>query len=188
MLKNRPLVAKAMSQRGTRIAIMAFSEVTTDIPEHSDLYSAFPGIDWDTRARGLGATPDRPASSAAEENILCYANDVYAGENIFIHEFAHTIAIMGLQDADPKLDSRLRAAYSAAIGSGLWSDTYAATNKYEYWAEGVQAWYNANLERDPPDGVHNSVNTRSELAAYDSGLYQLIKEVFPEEDIALCLP
>ena len=68
----------------------------------------------------------------------------------------------------------------------MWANTYAATNKDEYWAEGVQGWYNANLERDPPDGVHNAINTRTELAAYDPGLYQLIQEVFPEEDILLC--
>jgi hypothetical protein len=186
LLKRRPLVVAAMIQRDTRIAIMADTEVTTDIPEHSDLYTAFPGIDWDVRARGLGATPARPASSAAEENVLCYANDAYAGENIFIHEFAHTIAIMGLQDVDPLFDSRLQAAYDAAIASGLWVNTYAATNKEEYWAEGVQAWYNANLESDPPDGVHNAINTRAELATYDPGLYQLMLEVFPEETIALC--
>lgn len=186
MLKNRPLVAAAMISRDTRIAIMAVTEVTTDIPEHSDLYTAFPGTDWDIRARGLGATPARPASSAAEENVLCDVNDVYAGENIFIHEFAHTIAIMGIQDVDPTFDGRLQAAYDAAIGSGLWVNTYAATNKEEYWAEGVQAWYNANLERDPPDGVHNAINTRTELATYDPGLYQLFLEFFPEEDMALC--
>lgn len=188
MLKIRPLVAAAMIQRNTRIAIMADTEVTTDIPEHSDLYTAFPGTDWDFRARGLGATPARPASSAAEENVLCYGNDLYAGENIFIHEFAHTVAIMGLQDVDPSFDGRLQATYDTAIASGLWVNTYAATNKDEYWAEGVQAWYDANLERDPPDGIHNAINTRAELATYDPGLYQLILEVFPEEAFVLCPP
>lgn len=188
MLKIRPLVAAEMVDRGTRIAIMADTEVTTDIPEHRDLNTAFPGIDWDARARGLGATPARPASSAAEENILCYPGDVYVGENIFIHEFAHSIEKMGLQFVDSTFVSRLQATYDAAMASGLWVDTYAATNRDEYWAEGVQSWFDANLERDPPDGIHNAVNTRAELASYDPGLYQLILEVLPEESIALCPP
>ena len=127
-------------------------------------------------------------SSAAEENILCYTNDVYAGENIFIHEFAHSIAIMGLVHVDPTFDNRLQSTYDAAMASGLWANTYAATNRDEYWAEGIQSWYDANLERDPPDGVHNAVNTRAELAAYDPALYQLLLEMFPEEGIALCPP
>ena len=44
----------------------------TDIPEHASL-----GSWWDTRARRLGATLERPVSTAAEENLLCYSNDPY---------------------------------------------------------------------------------------------------------------
>ena len=182
----RPNVAQAMINRQTRIAIMADSEVTTDIPEHSDLYVAFPGTDWDVRARGLGATVDRPASSAAEENVLCYSSDVYRGESIFIHEFAHTMDIMGLRFVDSTFSNRLQMAYDAAISAGLWVNTHAATNKQEYWAEGVQDWFNSNLESDPPNGTHNSINTRQELANYDPTLYQLIMEVMPEVDIPAC--
>ena len=182
----RPDVTQAMIDRQTRIAIMADSEVTTDIPEHSDLYVAFPGTDWDTRARGLGATVIRPASSAAEENVLCYSADVYRDESIFIHEFAHTMDVMGLQFADPTFSSRLQMAYDAAMSAGLWANTYAATNKEEYWAEGAQDWFNSNLESDPPNGIHNSVNTRQELGSYDQNLYQLLLEVMPETDIPAC--
>ena len=188
MLEARPEVAAAMAERGTRIAIMAATQVTTDIPEHSDLNTAFPGTDWDLRARGLGATPVRPVSSAAAENVLCYAGDRYAGESIFIHEFAHSIAVMGLRYIDPGFDERLRAVYNAAIAAGLWANTYAATNPGEYWAEGVQSWYDANLQRDPPDGVHNAIDTRSELAAYDPGLYRLIQQVLSEDAMPRCPP
>lgn len=180
MLSTRPDLLAAMVGLDTRVAIMSVNEVTTDIPEHSDLYTDFPGTDWDTRARGLGATPEMPASSAAEENILCYPTDPYAGELIHIHEFAHTMDTMGLQQLDPTWADKLKATYDAAISSGLWADTYAATNEGEYWAEGVQSWFNVNPEIDPPDGIHNDINTRSELAAYDAALYQLIAEVMPD--------
>ena len=55
-----------------RFALMASTEVTTQIPEHRDL-----GSWWNDRARGLGATPDRPVSTAGEENALCYNTDRY---------------------------------------------------------------------------------------------------------------
>lgn len=48
---------------------MGKNEVTTNIPEHSFLDPAF----WDARARGLGATETAPASTGAEENLLCYS-------------------------------------------------------------------------------------------------------------------
>ena len=65
MLVNRPDLRATIAEMGVRVAIMAESEVTTDIPEHSDLYEAFPSTDWNARARGLSATRVRPATSAA---------------------------------------------------------------------------------------------------------------------------
>ena len=188
MLKLRPDAAAALVQQRVRVAIMADTEVTTDIPEHRDLYQAFPGVDWDTRARGLGATAARPATSAAEENVLCYANDRYRSENILMHEFGHTIDEMGLRRSDPGWLTRLTVAYNAAMASGLWVNTYAATNREEYFAEGVQSWFDANLQSNPPNGIHNHVNTRAELAVYDPTLLQLLREAVPEISIPLCPP
>jgi len=170
---TRESILSKMKSNNMLVAIMDKTEVTTDIPEHSDL----PSSPWDTY-RGLGATTARPASSAAEENILCYTGDKYTGENIFIHEFAHSIHLMALNYLDGTFTTRLTNAYNAAIGGGKWSNTYAATNAQEYWAEGVQSWFNANREAEPADGVHNHVNTRSELLAYDKTLHDLIAEVF----------
>ena len=179
MLSKRPEVRAALAESGVRIAVMAASEVTTDIPEHRDLNRAFPGTDWDRRARGLGATTARPACSAGEENLLQHATDRYRGESIFIHEFAHTVLTMGVQAVDPKFRPRLEAAYGAAKAAGRWARTYAATNADEYWAEGVQSWFDANREALPANGVHNEVDTREELVRYDPELAALVAEVFP---------
>jgi len=164
-----------------RIAIMSEDEVTTDIPEHADLNTAFPQTNWDTRARGLGATLTRPASTAAEENILCYNADTYRGESIFIHEFAHSIHSLGLKFSDSSFESKLTSAYNNAVNTGLWQNTYAISNQQEYWAEGVQSWFNANLESATANGIHNHVNTRQELLVHDESLYNLIAQVFPTD-------
>ena len=74
---------------------------------------------------------------------------------------------------------RLKKAYDAALAAGKWKDTYAATNIEEYWAEGVQDWFNVNAEVPKTDGKHNQVNTRKELKAYDRGLYDILSEFFP---------
>ena len=65
-----------------------FSPGVTSIPEHRHL-----GRWWDTRARGLGGTLHIPVSSGAEENLLCYSNDRYRSEDIFLHEFSHGIQV-----------------------------------------------------------------------------------------------
>ena len=51
---------------------------------------------------------------------------------------------------------------------------YANRNRAEYWAEGVQCWYNTNRTMDHD---HNHIHTREQLIAYDPHLAQLCKEV-----------
>lgn len=176
MIAKTPRMVDKLVKNKVRVAIMASSEVTTDIPEHSDLT---PKDYWDKRARGVGATHSRPATSGSEENLLNLPGDPYKGENIFLHEFAHTLHLMAIVDLDPGFDARLKKAYDAAIAAGLWKGTYAATDHKEYWAEGVQSWFNANLESKIPNGIHNEINTHKELQAYDAGLYELIAEWLP---------
>jgi hypothetical protein len=172
MLAGRDDIRGALITNKVRFAVMAYNEFTTDVPEHSDLD---PARFWDRRARGLGATRQRPAVSCGEENLLGYPGDPYRAENILIHEFAHAIHEMGLNVVDPTFDRRLKVTYEKALAAGLWKGTYAAVNRNEYWAEGVQSWFDCNREND---SVHNHVNTREELKEYDPALAALIEEVF----------
>jgi hypothetical protein len=172
MLAGRDDVRKALIKAKVRFAVMAPTEMTTDIPEHSDLT---PKDYWDRRARGLGATRARPAVSCGEENLLNLKGDRYPKENILIHEFAHAIHEMGLRRVDEQFDGRLRKCYDDAIKKGLWKDTYAATNYKEYWAETVQSYFDCN---NPPDRQHNQANTREKLAKYDPDVFALIDETF----------
>ncbi|MFM7215829.1 MAG: peptidylprolyl isomerase [Verrucomicrobiota bacterium] len=172
LMEGRDDLLGAMATNRTRLAVMAFDEYTTDIPEHAGLR---PRIFWDRRARGLGATPEAPAVSCAEENLLGYPGDPYGTENIAIHEFAHAIHSMGLSAVDPTFDNRLAAAFEDASRRGLWKGTYAGSNREEYWAEAVQSWFDDNREND---ALHNHVNTRAELRAYDPGVARLCEEVF----------
>jgi cyclophilin family peptidyl-prolyl cis-trans isomerase len=172
MLTNRPDILQAMASNHTRLAVMAYNEFTTDIPEHSRLQSR---VFWDRRARGLGATPTAPAVSCGEENLLAYPRDPYSTENICVHEFAHAIHEMGMISIDATFDRRLRQAHRNATNQSLWKGTYAYTNPHEYWAEGAQSWFDNNREND---ALHNHVNTRAELKEYDTGLAALCQEVF----------
>ncbi len=42
-----------------------------------------------------------------------------------------------------------------------------------------KSWFDANREALPPNGIHNEVDTREELARYDPALAELVAEVFP---------
>jgi hypothetical protein len=179
MLAARPDIAAALADSPVRVGIMAAEEVTLDMPEWSDLPASF-----NDRARGLGATSGRPLVGGAEENIACYprgdipTGDRYWGEDIFLHELAHTISMFGAYTVDRTFEGRLRAAYVAAINAGRWRDTYAATNEQEYFAEGVQSYFDAN--QSPQPAIHNEIDTREELRVYDPDLFDLVREVYGE--------
>lgn len=174
-------VMESLTSRNTRIGIMARYEGTTDIPEHAFLANDTT-INWDLRARGLGGTLYMPFSTCAEENILAYQIDKYHAEDIMIHEFAHTIHNVGISPVYPDFNDELQASLDKALAEGKWKNVYAATNIEEYWAEGVQTWFNVNAEvnNDGGDGKHNKVNTREELKRYDPGLYSILARFFPE--------
>jgi PKD repeat protein len=184
MLKKSPAVRTKMISYRARIGIMGKNEVTTDIPEHAFLAND-PNTDWDKRARGLGGTVAVPISTCAEENVLCYTDDPYRHEDIFVHEFAHAIHLMGIRYVDPDFDKNLKNAFDQAKAAGKWVRTYAGTNTEEYWAEGVQSWFNCAAQADPPNGVYNHVNTRVELMAYDRGLYDLLLAWLPEDPTSI---
>jgi len=193
MLGKRPDVLDAMVQSGARLCIMAHDEFTTDLPEFVRMggepmagFESFSGKDyWDSRARGLGGSEEDPYCTCAEENVLGLEGDPYSKESILIHEFAHNIHLRGMLNVDPTFNTRLKAGYEAAMKAGLWKGKYAATNHHEYFAEGVQSWFDDNRENDSD---HNHVNTRAELLEYDPGLAAFCREVFGATELKYTKP
>lgn len=171
MTGHRQDVLQALAENGVRFSVMAYTEMTTRIPEHSYLR---PDFYWDIRARGLGGQ----TTSCGEENLLNYPNDPYWTENTLIHEFAHALHRKALNMIDPGFDNRLGITYDAAINKGLWKGTFASTDRDEYWAEGVQSWFHANANEKSDPALHNNIDTRAELKAYDPDLAKLLTEVF----------
>ena len=162
-------VMPMMTSKGFRHAVMGRPDVerTTMLPEYSHLDSDY----WDERARGFGGMPSNPLGSSTEENVLCQRDDRYLGEDITIHEFAHSLHLLGLNFTVSGFDSDLQLAYNSAKTNGLWPrNHYALTDHKEYWAEGVQSYFNGNRSPGP--------RNRNELYRADPELYNLIRSVF----------
>ena len=193
LLAKRPDIRDAMINSGSRLCLLAWNEYTTDLPEFAHLADEraaecpqLTGKDyWDARARGLGGSDTDPFCSCGEENLLGYPGDPYAAECILIHEFAHHIHLRGMSNIDPTFDSRLRATYDAAMKAGLWRGKYASVNHHEYFAEGVQSWFDNNRVNDHD---HNHVHLRSQLIEYDPGLATICREVFGDTELKYTKP
>jgi hypothetical protein len=192
MLAHRPDLARALVDRGQRIAIMGVDEGTVDLPEQRDWKK--PAIDdprltfcerkhyeerigrltdaeyWNKRARGMGGE----LTSAATENLLGTPGTRYYGENILVHEFAHAI-LAAVRSSDPALYARVERAYADAIAAGKWTGEYASVNADEYWAEGTQFWFNSNKVA-VVDEQH--ILSDSDMARYDPTLAEVLHAVY----------
>ena len=129
---------------------------------------------YDRRARGMGEVLTDPFCSCGEENLLGYKGDPYSTENILVHEFAHCVHLRGMSNLDPLLMVVSKRPTNTRCVKA-WSGKYASVNHHEYFAEGVQSWFNTNRQNDHD---HNHMWTHEELKSYDPGLASLIEEVF----------
>ncbi|WP_198152582.1 hypothetical protein [Tsuneonella dongtanensis] len=124
MTSARPDLARWLSERGYRVAIMAQSEATTDLPEQAHWTRpdrSDPRLTrcerkhyderigkltdrqyWDARARGMAG----PLTSGAEEDLLGLRESRYWGETIFVHEFAHNV-LAAIRAVDPALSQEV---------------------------------------------------------------------------------
>jgi hypothetical protein len=185
---------KELIRKKWKLAIMAETEVTYDIPEHRKFrplplidderltpqqrenYSKPGGVGtmtgeqyWNSRGRGFGGEPNgENTTSCAEENLLGYPGTRYFGQSICVHEFSHGIMRGAIYTVDPEYRKAVEDAYAAAKKQGLSSaQGYPGNNFNEYWATGIEAY------------VFGSGRDRDSLLAADPRLYELVRQVIP---------
>ena len=76
----------------------------------------------------------------------------------------------------PMLDMLAGLAIQKARGKGLWKGTAADRDPAEYWAAGVEAYFDAAGAGDAPHHADRPVTTREALKGYDPALFALVDE------------
>ncbi len=180
MLSRIPEAKQVMLDKHFRIGIIGAYENVTDMPECRIMPVWWPDTDWDARGRGYGATISIPLMTCGEENIIKIPNytERYLHESIMVHEFAHNVDF-GLRRGREGFEQKLLDAFSNAQSKGLWKGTYSMSNSEEYFAEGVQAWFNTCNMYVTINGRYTRIQTREQLKAYDPTLHALLAEVMP---------
>ena len=171
MLGRTPDIAANLVTEGVELHVIGKDQVTSDLPEHRHLKGKpFDGdLNVDQRTRGLGGL----LASCGEENLLRLAGDRYAGRDICVHEFAHTILAFGLSG---EVRRRVAGQHRRSTGRGLWKSTYAATNDDEFFAE-LSMWYFGTR------GDYGRVDPKPEpgrdwLRGYDPEAFRLLDDLY----------
>ena len=177
MLHYRTDVVDRLQLAGAVTAVFAKSESVCDLDYFADL--AGQEI-CDTAVGGLGGVPGRPATACSEINVLRDPEDPFGrgtrpdGENVCVHELAHTIMNVGLSDEERQA---IRVRFGEVLEDGLWTGDFAVTNADEFFAEMSQSYFCANP--DIPAFLHlRGINCPRDLRSYDKDTFDLIDSIY----------
>jgi len=161
--------------RKQRIYIVIFGN-----NEYPDALPGWPSnLDAKRYAGGYG--PNMPGATCGihEGDILNNSFDRYPAENIVIHEFGHAVKNFGLEKIYPDFKDKIDNLWQKAKDTGLWRNTYAISNADEYWAEGIQTYFNLNTKGPVGgDGIHNEIYTRAQFKTYDPDFFNLLDQIY----------
>jgi hypothetical protein len=191
MFAYRHDILKAMMAEGARLVVLGKLEKLSDLPEFRETKSS-PSfeevryLDFDSKTR-LMVVP--------EENALGLPNDPFLGEAAVVGVFARSLhKVTAFRPVDPEFDKRrqkqqyelrvkrldvefdqkLTKIYEAALAKSLWKGTPAARDRVEYWAAGVEAYFDASGTSYAPNEADRPITTREVLKAYDPDLYAFV--------------
>jgi len=77
---------------------------------------------------------------------------------------------------DVEFDDKLKKMYEGATAQGLWKGTAAGRSRAEYWAAGVEAYFDAAGDSSAPNGAERPITTREALKSYDADLFALVDD------------
>jgi hypothetical protein len=193
MFAYRHDILKALIADGARLVVLGQKEKLSDLPEFKEARKRV-GFD---EVRYLDYTPELKLMVVPEENVLGLPNDPFAGKSMVVSVFAKGLyQVAGLRPVDPNFDrqrskqqyelrvkrldiefaNKLKALQEAAQAKGLWKGTPAADSRAEYWAAGVEAYFDAASTGQAPNLADRPITTREALKAYDPDLYALVDE------------
>jgi hypothetical protein len=182
MTAEAPRIRERMVAVGFKVEIIGKDQVLSDLPDYAYLKGkkTRDGRDFDTGTRGLGGPR---MCSVGEENLLCLKPQHYWEEDIFVHEFSHSM----MDHMDPADVQEIEAAYKNAGDRGLYPQgIYMMANSGEYWAEGVQAWLGVTRRVD----VNGGFNTQQKIKEHDPALAAVLEKVYGSlqlEHVAGCV-
>ncbi len=195
MFAYRHDILKALIADGVKLAVIGRHEKLSDLPECQKMAQT---KGFDSTARLLDYTPETKLLVVGEENVLGNPREPYVGDCLVIREFAKALYYvtgtrpvntnwnnrgspvqqyeMRVKRLDIQFDEKLEEIYAAAISKGLWKGTSAITDRVEYWAAGVLAFFNAGGQDGAPDDAPHPITAREALKNYDLDLYALVNE------------
>ena len=196
MFAYRHDILKAFINDGGKLAVLGPKEKLDELPE-------FKGVtisNMDINVRFAEYSPDKKMFVVAQESVLGNPYDNGVGSSEIIREFARALCqVCGTRPVDPnwndrgrdvqqyelrvkrldvQFDEKLKQLYDSAMSNKKWLGTPAVQDRFEYFAQGTLAYFDAVGQQFPPNDAPHQIATRELLKDYDPDLFALINETF----------
>jgi dipeptidyl aminopeptidase/acylaminoacyl peptidase len=193
MFAYRHDILKALIANGARLVVLGRHEKLSDLPEFQN---AKQQADFD-EVRYVEYSPKLKLLVVPEENVLGLPDEPFSGKCMVVSIFAKALhEATGFRPVDADFDRRrdkqqyelcvkrmdvefdqkLKKLHEAALAKGLWKGTPATGSRGEYWAAGVEAYFDAAGQGVPANAVDRPITTREALKSYDPDLFALVEE------------
>jgi hypothetical protein len=196
MFAYRHDLVKALMADGLKLVVLGPNESIADLPEYKKLADK---SKVDHTLRFLTYTPGMKLLVVDQKNVLADPRAMYVGDNQVIRVMADAAyKVAGTRPANPNyrgnqqyelyvkrldenFDKSVAALYEKAVAAKKWKGSSASADKFNYWASGVLAYFDATGQDDAPNDYASPVNTREKLKAYDPDLFALVNETMAYE-------
>ncbi len=196
MFAYRHDILKALINDGAKMVVLGPKEKLSELPE----YKGATISNTDINVRFAEYSPDKKLLIVGQENVMGDPNVPGIGSCEVIREFAKALCqVCGTRPVDPNWDSRgrdvqqyelrvkrldvqfdekLKQLYETAMSNKKWLGTPAVQDRFEYFAQGTLAYFNAVGQQFPPNDAPHQIATRELLKEYDPDLFALVNETF----------
>jgi hypothetical protein len=196
MFAYRHDVLKALIGEGFKLVVLGSSERVKDLPECQSSPSDFRST---SKGSEMGYSRQSKLIVIPEKAILSKAGHEQSSESVVIGLFAKAAyEVTATRPVDPHWDerrdvqqyemrvkrldehfgARINELYASATKKGLWKGTAAGAAPLDYWATGVQLYFDAAGQ---VKNARKTLNTREDLMSYDPDLYALVNETMAYE-------
>jgi hypothetical protein len=149
-LGSRKDMQERMKKESVTLVIVPSNKKMTDLTQFASLKGTktFDGRTWDDvrGSGGMSVSGGVWAIAVPEENLVKMDPDTDGygdGYSVGLHEFAHTLQAKGVTDDERKTILKLYEARKKA--GGPWTDAYASSNEWEYFAQATNCYFGANV-------------------------------------------
>lgn len=173
-----PKIVQNLNDSNVKLSIIARKDDLASLPE----YLGTSPNDAASKRTAFSVQGSTSIITVGEENLLNLPKrtlpwgDPAHGTCELVRGIAYAVHEVGMKH-NPAFDSELQGAFNNRTAS-IWENTDAAKNHREFWAQGVQSYFDCNGFSPIPDGSHNFINTRQKLFQYEPVLHKLVQSVF----------